>query len=334
MSDPSNTDLPADGPYYDDLQPGHRFTTPTSLTFDSGASASYRMIVGEHWTPGLDHRLSAALTGQAAPLVNPGLVMSCVSGASTVATRKVIANLFYRNVVLRRAVHVGETLTTTTQVLAMADASMRPGAPPRGKVLLGITARTGAGVVADFQRCALLPCRGDDVPGYHGDIGSSPRELHLESFAAAAPEWDLGLLAVHDPWAVGDSRVDVLRDVVDQATALVRLTHNLAAVHRDATATAFGERRLVYGGHTVALAQASLERTIGGLATVVGWHECIHAGPVYEGDLLGFRHTVIAELLRPDGLSGMVRAIKVEVTAHRHDGTVVVLDWTPVVLTS
>ena len=47
-----------------------------------------------------------------------------------------------------------------------------------------------------------------------------------------------------------------------------RVDVHLAAVHRDATATASGDRRLVYGGHTVALAQASLERTLGGLATV------------------------------------------------------------------
>jgi acyl dehydratase len=292
------------------------------------------MIVGEHWPPGLDHRLASALTGQQAPLVNPGLVLSCAIGASTIATRRVIGNLFYRDVVLFRPVHVGETLTTTTEVVAMSDASARAGVAPRGKVLLGITARTDAGVVVDFQRCALIPCRGDVLPGYVDDIGTSDGQLDLARFDAVAPSWDLDLLTEHDPWAIGDTRIDALRDVVDQATALVRLTHNVAAVHRDATATAAGDRRLVYGGHTVALAQASLERTLGGLATIVGWHECNHVGPVYEGDLLGFRHTAVAERLRDDGAIGRVRAIRVEAVAYREGDEVVVLDWTPVALTS
>jgi 2-methylfumaryl-CoA hydratase len=326
--------LPGDGPFYDDLHPGYRFPTPPSVTLDAGSTAAYRMIVGEHWPPGLDHRLASALTGQVAPLVNPGLVLSCAIGASTIATRRVIANLFYRDVVLYRPVHVGETLTTTTEVVAMSDASARTGGAPRGKVLLGITARTDAGVVVDFQRCALLPCRGDVLRGYVSDIGTSRGQLELARFDAAAPAWDLDLLNEHDPWAIGDTRVDALRDVVDQATALVRLTHNVAAVHRDATATAAGDRRLVYGGHTVALAQASLERTLDGLATIVGWHECNHVGPVYEGDLLGFRHTAVAEQSRATGRSGRVRAIRVEAVAYRAGDEVVVLDWTPVVLTS
>jgi 2-methylfumaryl-CoA hydratase len=326
--------LPGDGPFYDDLHPGYRFPTPPPVTLDAGSTAAYRMIVGEHWPPGLDHRLASELTGQVAPLVNPGLVLSFAIGASTIATRRVIANLFYRDVILYRPVHVGETLTTTTEVVAMSDASARTDGAPRGKVLLGITARTDAGVVVDFQRCALIPCRGDVLPGYVGDIGTSHGRLDLARFDAAAPSWDVGLLTEHDPWAFGDTRVDALRDVVDQATALVRLTHNVAAVHRDATATVAGDRRLVYGGHTVGLAQASLERTLDGLATLVGWHECNHVGPVYEGDLLGFRHTVVAEQSRATGRSGRLRAIRVEAVAYRAGDPVVVLDWTPVVLTS
>ena len=85
---------------------------------------------------------------------------------------------------------------------------------------------------------------------------------------------------------------------------------------------------------SAALAQASLERTLDGLATLVGWHECNHVGPVYEGDLLGFRHTAVAERLRDDGTRGRLRAIRVEAVAYREGDPVVVLDWTPVVLTS
>lgn len=69
--------------------------------------------------------------------------------------------------------------------------------------------------------------------------------------------------------------------------ALVRLTGNLARVHRDPASGADG-RRLVYGGQVVALAQASLGRMFPGIVTTLGWHACEHPGPVFEGDLLEF----------------------------------------------
>ncbi len=322
---------PESGPFYDDLAVGHRFAAPPGCTLTSGEAAMYRSICGEHWAPGLDHRLGRALSGDGRPLAHPGLAVAMSIGASTVATRRVIANLFYRDLTLTRPVHLGETLHTVTEVRALSDASRRPGTPARGKVLLGITTTADDDVVLAFERCALLPCRGDELPGHSDAIGSSSSTLALDRYRDAAPaDWNLGVLAPRDEWPIGERRRDPLRDVVDGATALVRLTHNLASVHRDASAAANG-RRLVYGGHTVALAQASLERLMPGLATMVGWHECNHTAPVFEGDLLSFEHTLVDEI---DCRGGLLRAVEVEVRAHR-DGTdpVTVLAWTPIVYT-
>jgi 2-methylfumaryl-CoA hydratase len=318
-----------DGPFYDDLVVGHVFARPAATTLDSGTASVFRSICGEHWAPGLNHRLAAALTGRTEPLVNPSLVMAMSIGASTVATRRVIANLFYRDVVLARPVHLGETLRTTTEVRALADASLKPGEPPRGKALLSITTTADDEVVLAYERCALLPCRGATLPGHADDVGTDAAALDFDRFAQVVPaHWDLAVLGLGDRWEVGERRTDPMRDIVDQATQLVRLTHNLAAVHRDSSVSPFG-RRLVYGGHTVALAQASLERTMDGLATVVGWHECRHTAPVFEGDLLTFDHTLIATFPTE---GGELVAIRVEVTALRQEGGQVgVLDWTPIV---
>ena len=67
------------------------------------------------------------------------------------ATRRVIANLFYRDLTLTRPVHLGETLHTVTEVRALSDASRRPGTPARGKVLLGITTTADDDVVLAFE---------------------------------------------------------------------------------------------------------------------------------------------------------------------------------------
>ena len=324
--------LPADGPYYDDLAPGLVFEVPPPVTLDAGLTAAYRAIAGDHWAPGLDHRLGAALSGSPTPLVHPALVLVMSTGASTVATRRVIANLFYRDLVLHRPVHLGQTLRTETRVLAMADASAKPGAPPRGKVLLGMTTTADDEVVLEYQRCALLPCRGDHPPDHTDDLGPSASELDPATYLHAVPaHWNLDALDQHDEWELGAQRVDPLRDVVDGATALVRLSHNLAAAHRDTDRSPY-DVRLVYGGHTVALAQTSLDRTLAGTATLLGWHSCNHTAPVFEGETLGFRHTLVAEQAVATG--GRIRAVRVVVDTVRDGVPVTVLDWTPVLWTS
>lgn len=323
--------IPADGPFYDDIPAGYVFPSPPAVTLEGGLAAAYQAIAGEALPLTLDRRLSFAVTGVDARLASPGLVMHLSIGASTVATKRVVANLFYRNVVLRRPVFEGQTLRTTTRVLAMADSAPKPGREPRGKVLLGIATSADDDPVIEYERCPLIRLRGSDLPG-HGDlIGSAGGDLELDTFVPHAPTaWNLEPLGPSASWVLGEERTDPLRDVIDGAVALVRLTHNVAAVHRDADASPYAER-LVYGGHTVALAQASLTRVLPGLATVIGWHSCDHTGPVFEGDVLAFSHTLVDEVALP---SGRVRAIRVEVTAERGDERVRVLDWTPIVFTT
>lgn len=327
------TPLPPKGLFYDDMHVGLRFPTPAGVILDAGITSLYTAISGDSLALTLDQDLCRRVTGDDMLLVNPALVLHVSIGASTVATRNVIGNLFYRNVVLATQVHQGTTLRTVTGVRAMADSRPKPGSSPRGKVLLGIHTTTADGItVVDYERCPLLPCQGDQAPGHGDEIGSAAPELDLNSFAASVPtNWDLTPLGEHDDWIVGETRSDFQRDMVDMATALVRITHNQAAVHRDADASSY-DGRLVYGGHTVALAQASLNRVVSGLATVVGWHSCNHTAPVFENDILSCRHTLVGE---QQASGGWLRAVHIEVDAHRPGAEPVkVLDWTPILYTT
>ena len=328
------TPLPPKGLFYDDMHVGLRFPSPPGVLVDAGIASLYTAISGDGLAVTLDHELCRQVTGNDSLLVNPALVLHVSIGASTVATRNVIGNLFYRNVVLANQVHQGTTLRTVTGVLAMADSRPKPGSAPRGKVVLGIQTTTSDGeVVVDYERCPLLPCAGDIAPGHTDEIGPAAPDLDLTHFQSAVPAgWTLAPLGDHDSWNVGDVRTDFQRDMVDMATALVRITHNQAAVHRDVDASSY-DGRLVYGGHTVALAQASLGRVLAGVATVVGWHSCNHTAPVFEDDILSCRHTLVDQVQLESG--GSLRAVHIEVDAHR-PGTepVKVLDWTPVVYTT
>lgn len=333
-----STPVPADGPFYDDLAPGMELEPQPAVTLDLGLAAWYQSIVGEVLPVCLDHRLSFSATGSSAPLASPGLVANLSVGQSTVATRRAIANLFYRNMRILRPVNIGETLHTRIHILDMADATPRPDRPNRGKVLLGMQTTADDELVMDYQRCALLPVRGDSMPGHDGDTGSAPDDPEIADYVDLIPgSWQFGPLPVSGSWADDEVRVDITRDVIDEATGLVRLTHNRAIVHRDAQATMYGQR-LVYGGHVQALAQASLTRVEPRLATFVAWHACSHLAPAFEGDLLSFEHRLLAEHRTTDGAT--VRAYETIGYAHRpasadggEEDVSKLLRWVPVAVT-
>jgi len=328
---PTGGQIPLDGPYYDLLRPGTELPHQPGVTLDSGLCAVYQALVGERLPLVQNRRTCAEVTGSDSPLVSPGLVMALSVGHTTTVSRRVVANLFYRDVRLLNPVYQGQTLDTSVRVLAMRDGRPRPDRPPRGMVL-GACESTADGVpVATYQRCPLLPTRGADLPGFSDDIGSGADTddptggIDLEACAELVPVgWRLHLLGQPDSWEVGTTVTDPLRDYIDNTPALLHLTHNLAFVHRDAEVSPYG-RRLVNGLQVVGMAQASLSRVVHGLATVVAWGYCNHTGPVFEGDLLSFSHTLLGEI--PAG-QGRLRAVRAEAIAHRDDGPARVLDWT------
>jgi 2-methylfumaryl-CoA hydratase len=322
-----------DGPYFDDLTRGRQLEPAPAITIDAGMCAQYQSICGDPLAIALSAPLAARVTGREGAVVNPALALHVAIGQSTVATRRVIANLFYRGVVSREVVRVGETLHTDVTIRGLRETTRRADRPPRGMALLGIRTTSDSGaVVADFERCALLPFRDNDaVTGNDDDLGPSTTPLVLSDWVGTAPAgWNLTALPARDAsWAIGETRHDPLRDTVTDATALVRLTQNLAAAHRDARLGQKG-RRLVYGGHTIGLAQAALARLVPSMATVLGWHSCDHTGPVFESDVLSVSATLDAAV---DVAGGRLLAFTVLVTAEAddRDEAAAVLDWKPVV---
>ena len=310
---------------------GEELDLAPAITIGPGEAAVYQGICGDPLAISLSRPLAEAITGQPGAIVNPALLLQVAIGQSTVATRKVVANLFYRGVRQLRTVWIGDTLTTTVTVRGLREASARPDRPPRGLVLLGMQTVDDQGrLVLDFERCALIRRRSDAPTGHHDDLRGTPDELDMAPFVEAAPDdWDLTPLGAPQDWPIGETRRDPLRDTVTDAPALARLTQNLAPPHRDAS-LGQGGKRLVYGGHTVGLAQAGLVRLLPTAATVVGWHLCDHTGPVFEEDVVEVSATL-------DGAqpvaNGRLLAFTVIVQAERGgDDPVQVLDWRPIVL--
>ena len=107
-------------------------------------------------------------------------------GQSTVATGRVVANLFYRGLLLRRPVRLGDTLRTTTEVVARRENRVKEGRRPTGLAVLRIrTVDQEDRPVLDFTRCAMLPLR-DEPTGEPGDEVGGAADLDAEPLRAAA----------------------------------------------------------------------------------------------------------------------------------------------------
>ena len=313
------------GPYFDELERGHVERGAPALTLTAGHAAVHQAILGGRLRLALDAPLARRVTGDERPLAHPALVCDVAIGQSTLLTQRVIANLFYRGLVLRRLPRIGDTLRTTTEVVALKQNRARPERPATGLAVLRIvTVDQDERPVLDFTRCAMLPLRDRQGTTDHADpIAGEPLAFDAAVLAAPVAGWDLAALApafgfeVLAPGTVWELEGG---DVVSAAPELARLSLNVAMAHHDHAAGQAG-RRLVYGGHTIGLAAAQVTRALPDLATIVAWHGCDHLAPVFEDDTL--RSTVELDRAEPLPDGGGLLHLRVQVA--RDDAAV--LDW-------
>jgi acyl dehydratase len=316
----------AQGPYFDELRVGQVFDAAPPCTLTSGRAAAHQAIVGDRLWLALNEDLAAKVVGGA--LAHPALVWDVAIGQSTVVTHHVKANLFYRNLVLLRHPCVGDTLRTTTEVVALRENARREGRMPTGLAALRITTVDQKDrPVLDFYRCAMLPLKGSAETGRNDDLDSVGTRGGHDLLASVA-DWNLDVAVEGTPRAVvaaGD-RIDVVGgDVVSNGPELARLTLNIATVHHAGSASD-GER-LVYGGHTIGIAMSQLTRAFPGLLTVLGWHGCDHLAPVREGDVL--TSGILVNGVQAGPSNTQVADLSVEVMNQNGDK---VLDWQLVAL--
>jgi acyl dehydratase len=315
----------AEGPYFDELTVGDTFLDAPPLTLTEGGAAAHQAVVGDRLRLFLDHTAGRAVTGTG-PLAPPAYVWNVAIGQSTIVTHHVRANLFYRGLAFHRFPELGDTLTTDTTVVGLKENSARPDRPRTGLTALHIVTRDQESrTVLDFHRCAMLPLRDPHaLTGRADDL--SALGTAVTDFASAVAHWDLDPLRLRGAAVplVPGSQVEVLGgDLVSSAPELARLTLNVARVHHDASAA--DGRRLVYGGHTIALALAQVTRALPQLVTVVGWEACDHVGPVHEGDTLRSRLEVTSLRARAEG--GQFADVRCTVTADADPTPRDVLDW-------
>ena len=328
--------IPVGGPWFEDFKHGQVFDDAPPLTLTPGHAVLYQALCGDRLRLPLDHDLSTAVTGRAQPLAHPTFVCHVAIGQTSSASQRVRGNLFYRGLQFLRPVHLGDTLRTRSEVVALRQNRPKPGRPATGMVVLRTRVENQRGKpVLDFWRCPMIPLRDPEADTGHEDsFDDIPSDIHLDHLASKLPwGWRLDIFkdrTRHAGGHPGDLALGTVfdiegRDTVTGAPELARVTLNLAAVHTDPEAGAYG-RRLVYGGHTISIAGAHATRALPDLVTILGWRSCDHTGPVFEGDVLRTELTV--EDVHPQRYGAMVdlRAV-VHATPAGGGEEKPVLDW-------
>jgi 2-methylfumaryl-CoA hydratase len=319
------------GPWFEDLVPGLEFDAP-AVTLTSGLATAYQALGGDRLRLPLDHATSARVTGASAPLAHPLLAFNVGIGQTTWASQRVRANLGYRGLRLLRPVYLGETVRTVTRVVGARSNAARPGRAATGVVALESTTYDAHGErVLHGWRFPMIPCRDpDSTVERSDDLDAIGTGVDVATLVRELPAWDLGAFAPSKaPTAAAEPgmrfRIDA-RDSVTGATEWVRLTLNLANAHLDPGATPTG-KRLVYGGHTIAIAFAQATRALPDLLTMLAWERCDHVAPVFEEDVLRTELDVLDRTPAPRGAVLRLRTATFA-TAPAGGDERLVLDWT------
>jgi acyl dehydratase len=314
-------------PFFEDLYVGLGIGDAPGFTLTSGNAAVHQSIVGDRLGLATDAELARQVAGTQSALAHPALVWDVAIGQSTLITKRVVANLFYRGLAFKRMPVIGDTLRTTTEVVALRRNRVRPDRTPTGLAVLRIkTVDQHERAVLDFCRCAMLPLGDTDRDTWPcDDIDAIGSDLDLAPIRSRVADWRLDLWTSGKERNFCDLRAGTVwtlagGDVVSAAPELARLTLNVATAHHVADANPAG-KRLVYGGHTIGLACAQATRLLPNMVCVLAWHSCDHLAPVCEGDTL--QSTLELETVEPLSQAGRIAHLRSRVYSQNEQ----VLDW-------
>lgn len=286
-------------PYFEDFFIGQDFSDVPSVTVTDGMAALHQSLFGDRNRLTLDQPLCQAVTHEPRMLVNSALVCNLAIGQSTMPSQRVLGNLFYRGLHLRSPVFIQDTLTTRTQVVGLKQNTIKPGRAASGMVALEIQVENQKGeTVLHFWRCPMIPCRAPDAEtGHNDDFSVMPADISDEQLFEQIPDWHFAAYrarypSASEPLITGQTLLVEAADTVTSAPELVRMTLNLAMTHTDATRSVYG-KRLVYGGHTISIASKQIAMALPHSLQTLAWYHCDHVGPVFEGDILSSRISII-----------------------------------------
>jgi 2-methylfumaryl-CoA hydratase len=235
-----------------------------------------------------------------------------------------IANLGYADGVFHKAIYVGDTLSTISEVIGVKENS-------NGKTGTVYVRSTGYNqrdeAVLSFVRWVMVRKRNADTRAHSAVVPELPAAVSAEILGKACPpidcnKWDNDLAGSsyrYDDYEVGERIDHVDGMTVEEAEHQIatRLFQNTAKVHFNQFEEAKGRygRRLVYGGHVISLARALSFNGLQSAFHVAAINSGRHVAPLFAGGTV-FAWSEVIDKADPAGRSD-VGALRIVTRATR-----------------
>jgi 2-methylfumaryl-CoA hydratase len=280
------------GNYFEDFRLGQVIEHATPRTLTSGDVALYAALYGSRFAVQSSNAFATAIGYERAP-IDDLLVFHTVFG-KTVAdiSLNAVANLGYADCRFLAAVHPGDTLRATSEVIGLKENSSRQ----TGIVYVRSRGwRQDGGCVLDFVRWVMVRKRDPQGAPTGELVPNLPTALAGDTLGRACPRLDMSgydFTLSGSPYGFADYAPGERIDHVDGVTVeeaehqmATRLYQNTARVHFNQFTESQGRfgRRLIYGGHVMSLARALSFNGLANAFHVAAINGGRHVGPLFAG---------------------------------------------------
>lgn len=323
MSEPVTKTNP--GRFFEDFHLGDVIVHATPRTVTAGDVSLYTALYGSRFAVQSSDAFARAVGYPAAP-VDDLLVFHIVFGKTVPdISLNAVANLGYADGRFLKPVFPGDTLSTTSEVIGLKQAS----AGDAGIVYVRSIGRNQRGeIVLSYARWVLVRKREPGTPAHAEQVPELAKAVLPEELGEACPAVELSAYddaLAGSPFRWHDYTVGERIDHIDGMTVeeaehqiATRLYQNTAKVHFDAhaaQASRFG-KRLIYGGHVISLARALSFNGLGNAFHIAAINGGRHVAPLFAGDTV-FAWSEVLEAAELPG-RGDVGALRLRLVATKN----------------
>ncbi|MCL4188403.1 MAG: MaoC family dehydratase [Rhodobacteraceae bacterium] len=307
------------GRFFEDYRPGETIVHAVPRTLSGGERALYHALYPARGALHSSDEFARACGLRASPLDDLAVFHTVFGKTVPDISLNAVANLGYAEGRFLAPVWPGDTLTASSTVIGLREASSRAA----GVVWVRTTGRNQHGeAVLDYVRWVLVNKRDPAAEVGPAVVPALAPAVAAADLAVPAGldfgRYDFGLAGEPFRWAdyAPGERIDHRdRVTVEEADHLLatRLWQNTARVHFDTGARPEG-RRIVYGGHVISLARALAFNGLANAQIVAAINAGTHANPCHAGDTV----TAWSEVLDRAGTAAPgVGALRLRLVAAR-----------------
>lgn len=315
------------GNFFEDFAVGQVLTHATPRTLTTGDVALYNGLYGPRFAVQSSDAFAQAIGYPRAP-IDDLLVFHAVFGKTVPdISLNAVANLGYAEGRFLQAVHPGDTLSATSEVIGVRENSNRAS----GVVYVRTTGRNQRGEpVITYVRWVMVRKRDAASPAPAAAVPKLAERVDPGALGGAVPALEIGrydftLAGAPHRWA--DYAVGERIDHVDGMTLeeaehqiATRLYQNTAKVHFNLHEQAEGQfkRRLVYGGVVISLARALSFNGLANAFHIAAINAGRHVAPCFAGDTVYAWSQVLEKAELPGRTD--VAALRVRLVAVKNAG--------------